>query len=116
MSVPRYSLVLRQARAASGRSLEWLARHVGLSRNYLHDLETGRTRAPASPVVCRIASALDAPLTDHLASALHERQKVELILTDQTHALGVALAEQWGELTPEQITALMGALDERQPQ
>lgn len=108
----RYSLALRDARASSGRSLEWLSRRVERSKNYLHDLETGRTRAPAAPLVCRIASELGANIADHLACALHERQKVELILTDQTHALGVALAEQWGDLTPEQITALMSALDE----
>lgn len=111
MTHRRYSLALREARAASKQSLEWLARRVNVSRNYLHDLETGRTRAPAAPLVCRIASELGANVADHLACALRERQKVELILTDQTHALGVALAEQWGDLTPEQINALMSALD-----
>lgn len=49
---------LRRLREAAGLSVGELAQRVGLTRQYLYDLESGRKAAPSLDVARRLAESL----------------------------------------------------------
>ncbi len=54
----------KAAREQSGLSLTRIAPAAGISKSYLHEMESGKTKSPNLYVAFRLASALGVPLIE----------------------------------------------------
>jgi transcriptional regulator with XRE-family HTH domain len=104
---------LLDARVAARLSLRDLGQAVGLSAIYISDLERGNRRAPSAVLIERLATHLHIDPLPLLRAALEEREAVELPLRSAAQReLGLALAREWEDMTPEQLEDVRAYLSE----
>lgn len=86
-----YSKAVRMARAIANISQQELAKRASLNRSYISLIESGDRNATTETLE-KIATAMDIPI--HLFTLLAvEESDNAAIGKEQTHSLGVALAE-----------------------
>jgi transcriptional regulator with XRE-family HTH domain len=109
----RYCEMLRAGREKAGKSVEDVAREVGLSTSYLRDVELGR-RAPLSPDhTRRLARAIVVDAVEMVRAGMLDRDVVQLDMrgSDAHRLLGVRLLAVWDLLTDAEALQLVGVLD-----
>lgn len=60
----RFATVLRTRRVEQGLRQKDLAARLGISPQYLNDIERGRRAVPPDPILARMASVLDCSLNE----------------------------------------------------
>lgn len=107
----------RLLRAQKGVSQKEMAAALGVSPAYLSALEHGRRGAPSWPLIQKIVGYFnviwdDAEALERLASSSHPRVVVDTAgLSPRATLLANRLAERIGELSEDDIGALLARLD-----
>ena len=66
---------LKCRRGERGLSLAELARRVGISKGYLHSIESGDTKNPSAEILFRIANELGTTIADLLGQGARSEEK-----------------------------------------
>ncbi len=108
---------MRRMRAEKGVTQKEMAAALGVSPAYLSALEHGRRGTPSWPLIQKIVGYFnviwdDAEALERLASSSHPRVVVDTAgLSPRATLLANRLAERIGELSEDDIGALLARLD-----
>lgn len=109
----RYGELLRSGREQAGKSIEDVARELGLSKSYIYDVELGR-RAPLSiELTRRLARALGVDAVPLVHAGMVDRNVVSLDMrgSEAHRALGLRLLAVWDLLTDAEALHVVSVLD-----
>ncbi|MEW6756173.1 MAG: helix-turn-helix transcriptional regulator [Candidatus Latescibacterota bacterium] len=99
---------IRRYRQVQGLTLPDLASKAGVSKAFLWEIESGKSRRPGAEVLLRIADALGVTLA-HLLGRLSEGTRQELVEPEVNDGLRAFINErrrQGNPLDPEEIKSL----------
>jgi transcriptional regulator with XRE-family HTH domain len=106
--VNEFGKVLRQARLASEKTLENLAKRIGCSIPYLSDVERGN-RAPFDAArIHLVAACLGADVHDLLVAAAKNEGvfRLEAHRSEQHDKTGGLLMRRWNDMVPDELDAI----------
>lgn len=103
-----FGALLREARQRAGLSVTALAKHLGVSKNFVSEVERGSKPPFTTSRTLDVSRLLEMDSTALLQAAARHSGKYELPVLSEQHGLTAAhLVATWANLTPQTLSELV---------